>query len=37
VTGARSELSLPPLPAKPKKITFNDLHGVLAEVKETDW
>jgi hypothetical protein len=37
VTGARSEVTLPLIPAKPKALKFNDLHGVLAEVKETSW
>ena len=33
VTGARSELELPPMPAEPKSIKFNDFEGVLADVK----
>ncbi len=37
VTGAHSELALPPVPARPKKVTINDLHGVLAEVKTASW
>jgi hypothetical protein len=37
VTGSRSEIELPLLPAKPKALKFNDLQGVLAEVKETSW
>jgi aminopeptidase N len=37
VTGARSEIDLPPLPAKPRAIRFNDLEGVLAEVKNEGW
>jgi hypothetical protein len=37
VTGARSELELPPMPAAPKSLRFNDLEGVLAEVKMVDW
>jgi aminopeptidase N len=37
VTGARSELVLPPMPADPKAVRFNDLEGVLAEVKTVDW
>ena len=32
-----TELELPPVPAEPKKVTFNDLEGVLAEVKTTGW
>jgi hypothetical protein len=37
VTGARSELTLPLMPAKPKAVRFNDMDGVLAEVKEVAW
>ena len=37
VTGARSEIELPPMPAEPKAVRFNDLEGVLAEVKTVDW
>jgi len=37
VTGAVSEIELPPVPAEPKKVTFNDLEGVLAEVKSAGW
>jgi hypothetical protein len=37
VTGTRSDLELPPMPAAPKGIKFNDLEGVLAEVKMVDW
>jgi hypothetical protein len=37
VTGARSEIVLPPMPAEPKAVHFNDLEGVLAEVKSGDW
>jgi aminopeptidase N len=37
VTGAKSEIDLPPVPVKPKALRFNDLHGVLAEVKEATW
>ena len=37
VKGAVSELELPLMPAEPKKVTFNDLEGVLAEVKSTGW
>lgn len=37
VTGARSEISLPPMPAKPKSVRFDDMDGVLAEVKEVAW
>ncbi|HEY9506794.1 MAG TPA: M1 family aminopeptidase [Gemmatimonadales bacterium] len=37
VEGPVTELELPPVPAEPKKVTFNDLEGVLAEVKTTGW
>lgn len=37
VTGARSEITLPPMPAEPKAVRFNDLEAVLAEVKSGDW
>jgi hypothetical protein len=37
ITGARSELELPPMPAEPKSVKFNDLEGVLAEVKMVGW
>ncbi len=37
VTGARSEIALPVMPAKPKAVRFNDMDGVLAEVKEVAW
>lgn len=38
VTGADSEIVLPlALPEKPKRVVFNDLAGVLAEVKEVKW
>ena len=37
VTGARSDIELPPMPAEPKAVRFNDLEGVLAEVKSGDW
>jgi hypothetical protein len=37
VTGAKSEIELPPMPAAPKAVKFNDLEGVLAEVKMVDW
>jgi aminopeptidase N len=37
VTGARTEIELPPMPAEPKAVRFNDLEGVLAEVKSGDW
>jgi peptidase M1-like protein len=37
VQGPKSEIDLPLLPAKPKGLRFNDLEGVLAEVKMVDW
>jgi hypothetical protein len=37
VTGQVSNLELPPMPAKPKSVRFNDLHGVLADVTEVPW
>ncbi len=33
VKGPRSEIELPLMPGKPKSLRFNDLDGVLAEVK----
>jgi hypothetical protein len=37
VTGASSVLELPPMPAEPKAVKFNDLEGVLADVKMVGW
>jgi aminopeptidase N len=37
VAGPLTEIELPPVPAEPKKVTFNDLEGVLAEVKTVEW
>ncbi len=37
VSGPTSEIDLPLMPAKPKSVRFNDLDGVLAEVKMVDW
>lgn len=37
VRGPVSEIELPPVPAEPKKVEFNDLEGVLAEVKGEGW
>ena len=37
VTGARSDLVLPPMPAEPKSLKFNDFEGVLADVKSVSW
>ncbi len=37
VRGATSEIELPIMPSKPKGLKFNDLDGVLAEVKMVSW
>ena len=37
VKGPVSEIELPPMPAEPRNIKFNDLEGVLAEVKSAGW
>ena len=37
VRGERSDIDLPPMPAEPKAVHFNDLDGVLADVKMEDW
>lgn len=37
VTGAHSEIPLPPVPVKPREVRFDDMDGVLAEVKEVGW
>lgn len=37
VRGPSSEIELPLMPAEPKAVRFNDLDGVLAEVKMVDW
>ncbi len=37
VTGRRTELDLPLMPAQPRNVRFNDLEGVLAEVKTVSW
>lgn len=37
VRGPTSEIDLPLMPSKPKAVRFNDLDGVLAEVKMVDW
>jgi hypothetical protein len=37
VQGNRSELDLPLVPVKPKSVVFNDLDGVLGEVKMVGW
>jgi hypothetical protein len=35
--GPLTEIELPLVPAEPKKVTFNDLEGVLAEVNTGGW
>jgi hypothetical protein len=37
VRGPESNIDLPLMPAQPKSIKFNDLEGVVAEVKMVDW
>jgi hypothetical protein len=37
VQGRRTEVELPLMPSRPKEVRFNDLHGVLAEVKNVGW
>jgi aminopeptidase N len=37
VRGPQTEIDLPLMPAEPKSLRFNDLDGVLAEVKTVDW
>jgi hypothetical protein len=37
VTGHQSNIDLPALPLQPKSVKFNDLDGVLADVKTVDW
>lgn len=37
VTGPVTELELPLLPAKPRSVKFNDLDGVLADLKTVSW
>jgi hypothetical protein len=36
VRGPGSDIELPLMPGKPKSLRFNDLDGVLAEVKSVD-
>jgi hypothetical protein len=36
VRGKSSDIELPIMPAQPKSLKFNDLDGVLAEVKQLD-
>jgi hypothetical protein len=37
VQGPITEISLPPMPAKPTALVFNDLSGVLADVRMEKW
>ncbi|MGH7676059.1 MAG: hypothetical protein ACREMV_12380 [Gemmatimonadales bacterium] len=37
VRGRESEIVLPPLAVEPKSLKFNDLEGVLCEVKMVGW
>jgi hypothetical protein len=37
VRGPLTEIDLPPMPAQPKSVRFNDLSGVLGEVKMVEW
>ena len=37
VAGPLTEFELGPLPSKPKSVKFNDLDGVLADVKAEGW
>src|SRR5262249_27129498 len=37
VRGAKTEIDLPPMPAEPKNVRFNDLEAVLGDVKMVDW
>jgi hypothetical protein len=37
VKGPKSDIDLPLMPARPKNLRFNDLEGVLAEVKMVEW
>jgi hypothetical protein len=37
VRGPRTDIDLPPMQAEPRNVRFNDLDGVLAEVKMVDW
>ena len=37
IKGPRTEVALPLLPAEPKTVKFNDLEGVLADVKVVAW
>jgi aminopeptidase N len=37
VKGPKSEIDLPLMPSEPRKVKFNDLEGVLAEVKMVGW
>jgi hypothetical protein len=37
VRGPQTEIDLPLMPARPKELRFNDLDGVMAQVKMQDW
>ena len=37
VRGPETQIDLPLMPAEPKSLRFNDLSGVLAEVKMVNW
>ena len=37
VQGPLTEINLPPMPAKPTSLLFNDLSGVLADVRMEKW
>jgi hypothetical protein len=37
VTGSQRDYVSPPLPGRPVAVTFNDLNGVLCDVKTEGW
>jgi hypothetical protein len=37
IKGPFTEVELPLMPSEPKSVRFNDLHGVLADVKSMAW
>ena len=37
VQGPKTEMELPPMPAEPKTVRFNELDGVLCELKTVSW
>ena len=37
VQGPLTEVNLPPMPARPRSLVFNDLSGVLADVSMEKW